>query len=307
MNNLYLFSILLALTCGTPTLVIAFYAFRKMQKRHLLYLALLYSIFTLQTLMTIIGFYIEINKINSDLFIIPFDIFYTTLSHGLLFMLLLMGHSLFQLRHRLAANSMAGMVVLIFFIRELLSNSIVRRDGQIVFPEGDFVSFLGPLVLFYVLFIGLYRISKKESGIEMRYASGLLIYLAITFPFVLLEEFNIPATISFLPLVYSFLGIMILRLLFVTYIKKSRGTSNQGGSVDEKELQEVFNQWNLSNREVEVILLMAQGLTNKEIAHGLHISLPTVRFHIKNLYGKTGLKSRYEVIHSLKFYNKFPK
>jgi DNA-binding CsgD family transcriptional regulator len=47
----------------------------------------------------------------------------------------------------------------------------------------------------------------------------------------------------------------------------------------------------LSDREIEVMSLIAQGLINKEIAERLHIALSTVVTHRKNIMEKLGLKS----------------
>jgi LuxR family maltose regulon positive regulatory protein len=48
----------------------------------------------------------------------------------------------------------------------------------------------------------------------------------------------------------------------------------------------------LTEREIEVLQLMAEGLTYKEIAGQLFISLNTVRFHVKSLYGKLNVRNR---------------
>lgn len=47
----------------------------------------------------------------------------------------------------------------------------------------------------------------------------------------------------------------------------------------------------LSDREIEVLSLIAQGLINKEIASQLNISLTTVISHRKNIMDKLGMKS----------------
>lgn len=47
----------------------------------------------------------------------------------------------------------------------------------------------------------------------------------------------------------------------------------------------------LSNREIEVLALLAQGKINKEIADQLHISLTTVISHRKNIVQKLGIKT----------------
>ena len=48
----------------------------------------------------------------------------------------------------------------------------------------------------------------------------------------------------------------------------------------------------LSAREIEIIELVADGLTNQEIADKLTISKRTVDNHVSNVFTKTGSKNR---------------
>jgi LuxR family maltose regulon positive regulatory protein len=48
----------------------------------------------------------------------------------------------------------------------------------------------------------------------------------------------------------------------------------------------------LSERELEVLHLIAEGLTNREIATRLYLSLNTVKVHTRNIYGKLGVSNR---------------
>ncbi|MCP9904749.1 response regulator transcription factor [Cyanobium sp. BA5m-21] len=48
----------------------------------------------------------------------------------------------------------------------------------------------------------------------------------------------------------------------------------------------------LSEREIEIIELVAKGLTNQEIAESLTISKRTVDNHVSNVFTKTGAKNR---------------
>jgi len=50
----------------------------------------------------------------------------------------------------------------------------------------------------------------------------------------------------------------------------------------------------LTTREMEVIQLAAEGLTNKEIAARLFLSARTVNFHLDNIYSKLGVNTRTE-------------
>ena len=48
----------------------------------------------------------------------------------------------------------------------------------------------------------------------------------------------------------------------------------------------------LSSREIEVLTLVAQGATNKEIGRQLHISEATVKYHLIHIFGRLGVADR---------------
>lgn len=56
----------------------------------------------------------------------------------------------------------------------------------------------------------------------------------------------------------------------------------------------------LTPRESEVHELLAQGLTNEEIAKSLFISVSTTKVHVKHIYEKLGVRSRLEAARALR-------
>lgn len=52
---------------------------------------------------------------------------------------------------------------------------------------------------------------------------------------------------------------------------------------------------NLTARELQVIQMIAQGMSNKMIANKLDIAESTVKVHVKHILNKTGLRTRVEV------------
>ncbi len=52
----------------------------------------------------------------------------------------------------------------------------------------------------------------------------------------------------------------------------------------------------LTDREREVLALLAQGLTNKDIAQSLFLSVRTIEAHLRHIYGKLDVTSRTEAV-----------
>jgi len=52
----------------------------------------------------------------------------------------------------------------------------------------------------------------------------------------------------------------------------------------------------LTDRELEVLVLLAEGLTNQQSAQRLSISVSTLKFHMNNIYEKLGVQTRSEAL-----------
>jgi LuxR family maltose regulon positive regulatory protein len=68
--------------------------------------------------------------------------------------------------------------------------------------------------------------------------------------------------------------------------------------VDSSQTQTLESEWfePLSEREIEILQLLAEGLTNPEIATRLYLSLNTVKVHTRNIYGKLNVHNRAQAI-----------
>ena len=62
-------------------------------------------------------------------------------------------------------------------------------------------------------------------------------------------------------------------------------------AIEQGETNPYSDSHDLSERERDVLILVAKGLANKEIAEQLNISIHTVMSHRKNITHKTGIKS----------------
>ncbi|MBO0799520.1 MAG: response regulator transcription factor, partial [Blastocatellia bacterium] len=78
--------------------------------------------------------------------------------------------------------------------------------------------------------------------------------------------------------------------------RKKAVTAGAEFRLNEQELQRL----GISKREYEVLELMAQGLSNQEIADKLFVSLNTVKTHSSNLFMKLDARRRTQAIHRAK-------
>jgi DNA-binding CsgD family transcriptional regulator len=77
-------------------------------------------------------------------------------------------------------------------------------------------------------------------------------------------------------------------------LENEQGTSSLGRAV-----RRVVDVRSLSRREAQVALCCAQGLTNAEIGTRLLVSEQTVKFHLRNIFVKFGVKRRAELVSRL--------
>jgi len=82
-------------------------------------------------------------------------------------------------------------------------------------------------------------------------------------------------------------GLTVLNPVWMKYLTESRKISD----ASEPELVEP-----LTGREMDILQLLALGLTNKQIAGKLSISAHTVKFHVSSIYSKMGTSNRTETV-----------
>lgn len=107
-------------------------------------------------------------------------------------------------------------------------------------------------------------------------------------------------------LVYQYVDPQVLSL-FKTVLDIREGGSRVAQLLREScqsDAEGVEESYELSERESEVLVLVARGLSSKEIADQLNISVHTVNTHRKNITHKTGIKSVaglavYAMLHNL--------
>lgn len=102
-----------------------------------------------------------------------------------------------------------------------------------------------------------------------------------------LKDYTIKIVPSLVPSLYK--GVETYYIFNI--IKKS--------SVEHKIFHDFASSYNLTSREMEIVELLSQGLSNKKIASQLYISTHTVRTHMDNIFNKLSVSSRTAVLYKL--------
>ncbi len=111
----------------------------------------------------------------------------------------------------------------------------------------------------------------------------------------------IPGTLnSAMPQAMPLVGGLLTLAFFIAFALQSPIFSDQLFPKDEKDPKlrriEIMQEYQLTAREQEIVLLLLQGSLFKECAVSLGISVETVKFHSKNIYRKLGISGRSELL-----------
>jgi len=130
-------------------------------------------------------------------------------------------------------------------------------------------------------------------GICMAVLLALLKWLEYSF---IVKDLRMEAYLGIVGGFFTLLGIWIGWKL--THNKKSETTGSENsiqypGNSGEYDPQ---NEFNLSPREHEVLVLIAQGLSYQEIADQLFVSLSTIKTHTANIFSKLDVQRRTQAV-----------
>jgi DNA-binding CsgD family transcriptional regulator len=88
---------------------------------------------------------------------------------------------------------------------------------------------------------------------------------------------------------------LVVALFFPLY-QKLYASAASPEEAEQQRFAEYVSRFGLSAREREIFALIIRGMSNAEIAGALYITESTVKFHAGNIFKKTGLASRSELI-----------
>ncbi len=126
-------------------------------------------------------------------------------------------------------------------------------------------------------------------GGAMAVLVGILKYVEYRF---FVKDFSVEFYIGVVALMFTILGVWVGRRL----TRKKIVVVDPNFSLNESNLEKL----GISKRELEVLELIAQGMSNQEIADKLFVSPHTVKSHSSNLFVKLNARRRTEAIKKAK-------
>lgn len=179
-----------------------------------------------------------------------------------------------------------------------IGRGIVGMLGQIELLERLRLPAIGMISL-YLLYAGIVALrrgrhdaSPTVASLMARVGWLLVVFAPVSTAFYVFlyrvpPSFRPPVSLDFL---FALGWSVVLISAFVRHLNAPEPELEDGVPPSFREA------YGITNREADVVALVAQGLSNKEIADRLFVSLTTVRTHLYNVFKKTGAKSRVDLL-----------
>ena len=163
----------------------------------------------------------------------------------------------------------------------------VRRGAAVVLTaEISLIAFIVVLVLAVITAAG--RLYRRKTGVGKNAVARLLkgILPAFIVFYVVSELLPYPAGQAMPPL-----GLLLLFVMgILIYVRQSAASEDPGTA-----RETLFDDAGLTPREREIALMLAEGLSYKDISEKSYVSLSTIQTHVTRIYGKMGVKSKTEL------------
>jgi DNA-binding CsgD family transcriptional regulator len=200
-------------------------------------------------------------------------------------------HFFYSVKNKRFWNWLFVIIAIIFFSLNhftlyILPESNIRNNINL------FLNILLFFIFVYPIIIGIFY-HKKLADLELKkFSVRFLIIFGSFTPGFFIDVFFCHLAYNLSIPGFSTFFYITLGLLFVIFVAKNYYFIN----INKDQIALFFKKYNISEREGEIINLVLKGYSYNQIADLLFISLNTVRAHIRSIYPKIGINSRYELM-----------
>lgn len=154
---------------------------------------------------------------------------------------------------------------------------------NVIYPACSLLAFIHAVIIFF-------HYKKIKTPNHNRLVKNFIFAFMFQIVFTpidifLLNQYDV--SFKFTHLSYLIFAILSFYHIFTLYFNVTIEKKENPSDFDK-----LVEQYELSEREVEVLKLLLKGHSNHEIASILYISINTVKTHIKNIYRKTDVNNR---------------
>ncbi len=209
----------------------------------------------------------------------------------------------FSLAHRIIFGLLPAAALFFFFYPYLFKD--FERIKMIIFSFKSMSWIMIGLIAFILAFLLLNLKKVRNTGKRLIMKFSIVMFF-LSIPIIVIEyswNFNLthfirPLSITnFFYFIFNLFSIIFInKYIFAKHVKSLAADITDNFAV----------QYHITSREKMIMTMMAQGLSNKEIAYELGITSMTVKNHIYNIYQKTGSKSKVEMLILMKDHDHDP-
>jgi DNA-binding CsgD family transcriptional regulator len=179
----------------------------------------------------------------------------------------------------------------------------IHGDMEKTLVYGMIIPFVYAMVLLFVMFRAI-RQKHQVQRDRGQYLEEVAMYLAIS-PWASLAVFGVVEKSQVVEVLCTNTGVVFISFIFISKaIKRSRREYEQlmaygMAGVNADVLNDNSVRYQLTKRQIEIVLLIRKGMTYREIADTLFISEKTVSNHLQNVYEKTGANNKMQLLQKL--------
>jgi DNA-binding CsgD family transcriptional regulator len=300
-KHLMFFYLTVSYSIGLPSLVVLILAHLKSRWKALTYLIYLLLAKTGELISVS---YLEYQHANVPFGVHIYQIMIIFSLESLVILLLpFLVNEIFGIAHRRQINYIFGVLFGIGLALIIVPYFLgIYREGTspAYLQKGISIEALTSFKIYRLLFWGAYlyaflvgiRKIKTVHDLKERnfYIYFMAILLALAFQTIVPVIKTFPENLFIFATGYFLLNILLLKYMINRFFEFSKPT-----------LREPLDEL-ITNREKEILLLLAQGLANKAIGAKLCITETTVKSHVQNIYKKVGVSNRVQLLNSLRNY-----
>ncbi len=304
MSHILVVFYIITFAVGFASIIITLLIYRRMNNRLILEYAVFQILFTFYIVLTLYTSYTSlffgISNIYFNLFaLILFFLWFSISFYYFPYVI----YKILEISYSKIKFVFLALSLLI--ILQIIPFFILHKDWEkietILFFESDVVCYsMFFCLLIYLLIIAAKYKNKIENYIKKRFVNSLFYLNLIFIPFFIIDFFYRKTELEWKMLPYCFKFAALYYLIWnVVNIKFSFDFFGDASKDLEKKALAFFQNFDLSDKEKEIVLMLAKGMETKEISELIFTSQGTIRNYIYNICNKTHSKNRQELLHRI--------